>query len=127
MTSSVKETEPHKKVRMAIVKIEKDENLKMSVSAVARMAGVSRNIIYRDCPDLITRIEGALDKGIRKQLRDKQAELNEYKERNKDLREELKEMKEINAYLQSKNATLIDDNKRLKRSKETNGNIVPIR
>ena len=133
MTSSVKESKSHKAVRLAIVRIEKgkpkvvDTNRKMSAAAVAEEAGVARNTIYRDCPDLLTRIEGAVNKGVRQQRDAKQGELNKFKERNKTLRSEVEELRAMNAYLQSKNATLIDENQRLEKQKVMHDNVVPLR
>ena len=130
MTSSVKESKSHKAVRLAIVRIENgktkliDAKRKMSVAAVAEEAEVARNTIYRDCPDLLTRIEGAVNKGVRKQRDNKQEELNKFKERNKELRSEVEELRAMNAYLQSKNATLIDENKRLEKQKAKYDNVV---
>jgi hypothetical protein len=129
----VKESKSHKAVRLAIVRIAKgkpkevDTNRKLSVAAVAEEAGVARNTIYRDCPDLLTRIEGAVNKGVRQQRDTKQKELNKFKERNKVLRSEVEELRTMNAYLQSKNATLIDENKRLEKQKAKHDNIVSLR
>lgn len=90
--SNQKEKSTHKAVRFAIIRIEKgrpnvvSDKRKMSVAAVAEEAGVSRALIHRDCPDLLERIKGGVNKGIRQQRDAKQIELNEYKERNRELR-----------------------------------------
>ncbi|KPU83093.1 TetR family transcriptional regulator [Psychromonas sp. PRT-SC03] len=133
LASSVKETKSHKAVRLAIVRIEKgkpkavDTNRKLSVAAVAEEADVERNIIYRDCPDLLERIKGGVNKGVRQQISVKQEELNKFKERNKELRSEVGELRTINAYLQSKNAALIDENMRMEKQKAKHDNVVQLR
>lgn len=120
MTKANTECAVHKKIRLAIVAIEKgkpkriDPKRKLSVAAVAEEADVARNTIYRDHPDLLTRINGGMNKDVRQQRNAKQQELNDYKERNKELRAERDEMKEMNRYLQSMNAKLIEANKQLK-------------
>lgn len=114
--STPKEKATHKAVRLAIVRIEKGRpsivsaTRKLSVMAVAEEAGVSRALIHRDCPDLLERIKGGVNKGVRQQRDAKQAELNEYKERNKELRSEVAELKAMLEKVQSQNATLIRKN-----------------
>ncbi|RAS62167.1 hypothetical protein DET48_11598 [Vibrio diazotrophicus] len=114
--SNQKEKSSHKAVRLAIVRIEKgrpnivSDQRKMSVAAVAEEAGVSRALIHRDCPDLLERIKGGVNKGIRQQRDAKQTELNDYKERNRELRSEVAELKAMLAKVQSQNATLIRKN-----------------
>lgn len=135
MTSSVKESKSHKAVRLAIIRIEKGRpnvisaTRKMSVSAVVEEAGegIYRATIYRDCDDLLTRIQGSVSKGVRQQRDAKQEELNKFKARNKELRAEVEEVKTMNAYLQSKNATLIEEIKRLESLKAKYGNVVPLK
>ncbi len=60
--------------------------------------------------DLLERIKGGVNKGIRQQRDAKQSELKEYKERNRVLRAELEELKAMLAKIQSQNATLIRKN-----------------
>ncbi|HAS6096885.1 TPA: TetR family transcriptional regulator [Vibrio vulnificus] len=114
--SNQKEKSTHKAVRLAIIRIEKgrpnvvSDKRKMSVAAVAEEAGVSRALIHRDCPDLLERIKGGVNKGIRQQRDAKQIELNEYKERNRELRTEVAELKAMLSKVQSQNATLIRKN-----------------
>jgi hypothetical protein len=120
MSNDIKETKSHKAVRLAIIRIEKgkpkiiDVKRKMSVAAVAEEVGLSRALIHRDCPDLVKRINGGVDKGVRQQRDAKQEEVNKYKEINKDLRVEIEELKEMLANIQSKNATLILENTSLR-------------
>ncbi|WP_318511603.1 TetR family transcriptional regulator [Photobacterium leiognathi] len=130
--SNPKEKATHKAVRLAIIRIEKgrptivSEQRKMSVAAVAEEAGVSRALIHRDCPDLLERIKGGVNKGIRQQRDAKQNELKEYKERNRELRSEVAELKAMLAKVQSQNATLIRKNMALSSGSETNSNITQI-
>ncbi|WP_422767919.1 TetR family transcriptional regulator [Photobacterium leiognathi subsp. mandapamensis] len=130
--SNPKEKATHKAVRLAIIRIEKgrptivSEQRKMSVAAVAEEAGVSRALIHRDCPDLLERIKGGVNKGIRQQRDAKQNELKEYKERNRELRSEVAELKAMLAKVQSQNATLIRKNMVLSSGSETNSNITQI-
>lgn len=114
--SDHKEKATHKAVRLAIARIEKGRpskvsaTRKLSVMAVAEEAGVSRALIHRDCPDLLERIKGGVNKGVRQQRDAKQVELNEYKERNKELRAEVAELKAMLEKVQSQNAALIRKN-----------------
>ncbi|MFA0569628.1 TetR family transcriptional regulator [Vibrio gallaecicus] len=126
---SQKEKPSHKAVRLAIVRIEKgrpnivSEQRKMSIAAVAEEAGVSRALIHRDCPDQLERIKGGVNKGIRQQCNAKQTELNEYKERNRELRSEVAELKAMLAKVQSQNATLIRKNMALSSAHADNSNV----
>ncbi|RKF18845.1 TetR family transcriptional regulator [Alginatibacterium sediminis] len=114
--SNQKEKVTHKSIRLAIIRIEKgrpnvvSDKRKMSVAAVAEEAGVSRALIHRDCPDLLERIKGGANKGIRQQRDAKQTQLNDYKKRNRELRAEVADLKEMLAKVQSQNATLIRKN-----------------
>jgi predicted nuclease with TOPRIM domain len=130
--SNPKEKPTHKAVRLAIVRIEKgrpnvvSNTRKMSVAAVAEEAGVSRALIHRDCPDLLERIKGGVNKGIRQQRDEKQAELNECKERNRELRAEVIELKAMLAKVQSQNATLVRKNMVLDNLQANNSNITQL-
>lgn len=130
--SNQKEKATHKAVRLAIVRIEKgrtnvvSDKRKMSVAAVAEEAGVSRALIHRDCPDLLERIKGGVNKGVRQQRDAKQAELNEYKERNRELRTEVAELRAMLAKVQSQNATLIRKNMELNSVKIKNSNVTQL-
>ena len=130
--SEPKEKATHKAVRLAIVRIEKgrpkivSDQRKMSVAAVAEEAGVSRALIHRDCPELLERIKGGVNKGIRQQRDAKQTELNEYKERNRELRAEVAELKTLLAQVQSQNATLIRKNTALSSVSAKNSNVTQL-
>ncbi|MEZ8306126.1 MULTISPECIES: hypothetical protein [Vibrio] len=130
--SNQKEKSTHKAVRVAIIRIEKgrpnvvSDKRKMSVAAVAEEAGVSRALIHRDCPDLLERIKGGVNKGIRQQRDAKQIELNEYKERNRELRTEVAELKAMLSKVQSQNATLIRKNMVLSGVSAKNSNVTQL-
>ena len=129
MSNEIKETKSHKAVRLAIIRIEKgkpkivDVTRKMSVAAVAEESDLSRALIYRDCDDLVRRINGGIGKGVRQQRDAKQEEVNKYKEINKDLRSEVEELREMLANIQSKNATLILENTTLRGQVGKKGNV----
>ncbi|MBF4332860.1 TetR family transcriptional regulator [Vibrio anguillarum] len=130
--SNQKEKSTHKAVRLSIIRIEKgrpnvvSDKRKMSVAAVAEEAGVSRALIHRDCPDLLERIKGGVNKGIRQQRDAKQTELNEYKERNRELRTEVAELKAMLSKVQSQNATLIRKNMVLSGVSAKNSNVTQL-
>ncbi|ABI73273.1 MULTISPECIES: hypothetical protein [Shewanella] len=130
--SNQKEKSTHKAVRLAIIRIEKarpnvvSDKRKMSVAAVAEEAGVSRALIHRDCPDLLERIKGGVNKAIRQQRDAKQIELNEYKERNRELRTEVEELKAMLSKVQSQNATLIRKNMVLSGVSAKNSNVTQL-
>lgn len=130
--SNQKEKATHKAVRLAIVRIEKgrpntvSHKRKMSVAAVAEEAGVSRALIHRDCPELLERIKGGVNKDIRQQRDAKQTELNKYKDRNRKLRSEVAELKAMLAKVQSQNATLIRKNMALSNVRADNSNVTQL-
>ncbi|MBD1577669.1 TetR family transcriptional regulator [Vibrio sp. S11_S32] len=130
--SNQKEKVTHKAVRLAIIRIEKgrpkivSNKRKMSVAAVAEEAGVSRALIHRDCPDLLERIKGGVNKSIRQQRDAKQTELNKYKDRNRELRSEVVELKAMLAKVQSQNATLIRKNMALSNARADNSNVTQL-
>lgn len=130
--SNQKEKATHKFVRLAIVRMEKGRTnivtvgRKISVAAVAEEAGVSRALIHRDCPDLLDRIKGNVNKAVQQQRDAKQVELNKYKKRNRELRVEIAELKAILTKVQSQNATLIRKNMALDNSKIKNSNITQL-
>ncbi|MBF4285079.1 TetR family transcriptional regulator, partial [Vibrio anguillarum] len=86
----------------------------------------SRALIHRDCPDLLERIKGGVNKGIRQQRDAKQTELNEYKDRNRELRSEVAELKAMLAKVQSQNATFIRKNMALSNARADNSNVTQL-
>ncbi|AYO23876.1 TetR family transcriptional regulator [Vibrio campbellii] len=118
--SSKNESPSHKKVRLAIVAIEKGKpkdpkNKKLTMSSVAREAGVSRALIQRDMPDLYQRVMG---KSGSDQAKDRietlRAKLKEEENKRKERDEEIAELREMLANNASINATLMRENKELR-------------
>ncbi|WP_229706744.1 HEM-1/HEM-2 family protein [Shewanella inventionis] len=103
-----------------------DRSASWYYAAVAEEAGVSRALIHRDCPDLLERIKGGVNKAIRQQRDAKQIELNEYKERNRELRTEVEELKAMLSKVQSQNATLIRKNMVLSGVSAKNSNVTQL-
>ena len=117
--SKPSESDTHKRIRLAIVRLEKgqpkvvEKGRKVSVAAVAEEAGVSRALIHKDYPDLLERIRGNSDKAIQRQRDEKQEKLKEERFKNRQLREKIVDLTEQRNELASKNATLELENRRL--------------
>ena|SRR5690554_659223 len=117
--STSSESETHKRIRLAIVRLEKgqpkvvEKGRKVSVAAVAEEAGVSRALIHKDYPDLMERIRGNANKAIQRQRDEKHEKLKEERAKNRKLREKIVELTEQRNELASKNATLELENRRL--------------
>lgn len=117
--SKPSESDTHKRIRLAIVRLEKDQpkmvekGRKVSVAAVAEEAGVSRALIHKDYPDLLERIRGNSNKAIQRQRDEKHEKLKEERFKNRQLREKIAELTEQRNELASKNATLELENRRL--------------
>lgn len=117
--SKPSESDTHKRIRLAIVRLEKgqpkvvEKGRKVSVAAVAEEAGVSRALIHKDYPDLMERIRGNANKAIQRQRDDKHEKLKEERFKNRQLREKIVELTEQRNELASKNATLELENRRL--------------
>lgn len=117
--SKPSESDTHKRIRLAIVRLEKgqptvvEKGRKISVAAVAEEAGVSRALIHKDYPDLMERIRGNANKAIQKQRDEKHEKLKEERAKNRQLREKIVELTEQRNELASKNATLELENHRL--------------
>ena len=121
-----------KRINLAITAISKgrpkvvSKSRKLTVSSVAEEAGVTRASIYKDYRDLLAKIEGKVDKNIRRQRDEKTSEIKELKEKNKALREELMLEREKNRKLASLNARLTYENKELLAIKHS-PNVVPLK
>lgn len=117
--SKPSESDTHKRIRLAIVRLEKgqpkvvEKGRKVSVAAVAEEAGVSRALIHKDYPDLLERIRGNSNKAIQRQRDEKQEKLKEERFKNRQLREKIVDLTEQRNELASKNATLELENRRL--------------
>jgi AcrR family transcriptional regulator len=112
--------ETHRKIRQAIIRIEKGrpkvvkEDRKMSVASVAEEAGVSRALIHKLYPDLLSRIRGNVNKDIQAQRDEKNQALKKEREKNRELREKIVQLTCQNNTLSSINATLVNENEELK-------------
>lgn len=117
--SKPSESDTHRRIRLAIVRLEKsqpkvvEKGRKVSVAAVAEEAGVSRALIHKDYPDLMERIRGNANKAIQRQRDEKHEKLKEERAKNRQLREKIVELTEQRNELASKNATLELENRRL--------------
>ncbi|HDZ38301.1 MAG TPA: TetR family transcriptional regulator [Marinobacter sp.] len=117
--SKPSESDTHKRIRLAIVRLEKgqpklvEKGRRVSVAAVAEEAGVSRALIHKDYPDLMERIRGNGNKAIQRQRDEKHEKLKEERAKNRQLREKIVELTEQRNELASKNATLELENRRL--------------
>lgn len=117
--SKPSESNTHKRIRLAIVRLEKgqpkivEKGRKISVAAVAEEAGVSRALIHKDYPDLMERIRGNANKSIQRQRDEKHEKLKAERCKNRQLREKIVELTEQRNELASKNATLALENRRL--------------
>jgi len=117
--SNPSESDTHKRIRLAIVRLEKgqpkvvEKGRKVSVAAVAEEAGVSRALIHKDYPDMLERIRGNSNKAIQRQRDEKHEKLKEERFKNRQLREKIVDLTEQRNELASKNATLELENRRL--------------
>jgi AcrR family transcriptional regulator len=117
--SKSSESETHKRIRLAIVRLENGKptvvakGRKVSVAAVAEEAGVSRALIHKDYPDLMERIRGNSNKTIQRQRDEKHEKLKVERAKNRQLREKIVALTEQRDELASKNATLELENRRL--------------
>jgi len=117
--SKPSESDTHKRIRLAIVRLEKgqpkvvEKGRKVSVAAVAEEARVSRALIHKDYPDLLERIRGNGSKAIQRQRDEKHEKLKEERFKNRQLREKIVDLTEQRNELASKNATLELENRRL--------------
>lgn len=97
---------------------------KMSISAIARIVGVTPSLIHNTYPDIAARIRMLVGKSVRVQRDSQRLALTLEKEKNKLLRSELLELKRDFAKLASVNQLLL---LQLAQSKEVNKvKVVPI-
>lgn len=119
-----------KELSLAIYRIERGRShtkaTKLSVSAVAREAGVTPALIHNHYPAVAEAIRTKLAKSSRQQRDHKQNELKEALERNRELRRQLSDAEECIAKLASINEVLLLENKTLKAS-AVDRRVVPIR
>ena len=82
---------------------------KLSISAVAKMAGVTPALIHNTYPDLAEKIRGLEGKATRTQRDAKHSALVREREINRTLRQELVETRATIAKLASVNQTLLNE------------------
>ena len=82
---------------------------KLSISAVAKMAGVTPALIHNTYPDLAEKIRGLMGKATRTQRDAKHSALVREREINRTLRKELVETRATIAKLASVNQTLLNE------------------
>jgi AcrR family transcriptional regulator len=103
-----------KELRLAIFRIERGRSHtkaeKLSISAVAREAGVSSALLHNHYPAIANEIRTKLSASSRQKRVEKQSMLNVERERTKVLRKELAELKVRIAQLASINEMLAIEN-----------------
>ncbi|MCR9965457.1 MULTISPECIES: TetR family transcriptional regulator [Vibrio harveyi group] len=130
--SSKNESPNHKKVRLAIVAIEKGKpkdpkNKTLTLSSVAREASVSRALIQRDMPDLYKRVMGKSGlEQAKARIKTLRAKLIEEESKRKEREEEIAELREMLANTASVNATLMRENKELRVRLGLTDNVTPL-
>ena len=82
---------------------------KLSISAVAKMAGVTPALIHNTYPDLAEKIRGLVGKATRTQRDAKHSALVREREINRTLRQELVETRATITKLASVNQTLLNE------------------
>ena len=82
---------------------------KLSISAVAKLAGVTPALIHNTYPDLAEKIRGLVGKATRTQRDAKHSALVREREINRALRQELVETRATIAKLASVNQTLLNE------------------
>ncbi|HDR8962269.1 TetR family transcriptional regulator [Burkholderia vietnamiensis] len=107
-----------KQLRLAILRIErgraKTGAQKLSISAVAREAGITPALIHNHYPTIAEEIRTRLGASSRAQRDAKQKELQKARDANKALLSELAETRQRIARLASINETLLLENQALK-------------
>lgn len=104
-----------KEIRLAVLRIERGRSRthanKLSISAVAREAGVSPSLIHNHYPAIAEDIRGKQGASSRQKLDAKRDDLSQERERSRILREELKELKRQVSRLASINEMLTIENR----------------
>jgi len=95
-----------KKLKNAIDQL-RESGAKVSISAVAKAAGVTPALIHNTYPDIAERIRGVIGKATRSQRDEKQEALVKERERNRELRAEVERLRNEAAKLASINLTLM--------------------
>ena len=95
-------------IEQAIEQLQASQD-KLSISAVAKMAGVTPALIHNTYPDLAEKIRGLVGKATRTQRDAKHSALVREREINRTLRQELVETRATIAKLASVNQTLLNE------------------
>ena len=95
-------------IQQAIEQLQASQG-KLSISAVAKMAGVTPALIHNTYPDLAEKIRGLVGKATRTQRDAKHSALVREREINRALRQELVETRATIAKLASVNQTLLNE------------------
>jgi len=95
-------------IQQAIEQLQASQG-KLSISAVANMAGVTPALIHNTYPDLAEKIRGLVGKATRTQRDAKHSALVREREINRTLRQELVETRATIAKLASVNQTLLKE------------------
>lgn len=111
------------KVQKAIADFQ-ERKAKISISAIAKAAGVTPALIHNTYPDLAERIRGLMGRSTRIQRDAKHEGLVREKETSRSLREELAQLRADFAKLASNNQTLIMEMSVLRGI--ASGKVVPI-
>ena len=113
-TAAVRDRE----LRLAIARIEKGRSktneIKLTIAAVAREAGVSTALIHNCHPDIAELIRQSQGRSSRAQRDAKQLELKAEREKARELRLEIALLRSKVATLASINEVLLDENRTLK-------------
>jgi transposase-like protein len=119
-----------KEFELAIFRIErgrsKTKATKLSVAAVAREVGVTPALIHNSYPKIADKIRIKVKGSSRRRLDEKQNELKQALNRNRELRQHLAEAENCVAKLASINEVLLMENKTLKAA-AVDRKVVPIR
>lgn len=103
-----------KELELALIRIQKGRSKlgesKVSISAVAREAGVSTALIHNHYPRIAEAIRGAQGRSSRAQRDEKQAELKLERDKNRLLREEKLDLALKVSRLASLNEVLLQEN-----------------
>ena len=111
-------------IQQAIAKLQAGQG-KVSISAVAKLAGVTPALIHNTYPDIAERIRGLVGKTTRSQRDAKHDALVKERERNRALRAEVAHLRTEAAKLASINITLLRQVAVLTEMME--GNVLPFK
>lgn len=93
-------------LRQALATLQSQSN-KVTISAVAKLAGVTPALVHNSYPDIAERIRAVSGKGVRAQRDAKTEKLKQERERNRELRAEIAGVKQELAKVASLNLTLL--------------------